>query len=69
MCDPPVATNTQFGKKLLATLQLRPIPQIKNVTSLGGHQVLDTLKACLHGGGGSQIGEVTCGWSPHLRSM
>ena len=25
-----------------------------------------TLRACLHGGGGSQIGEVTCGGSPHL---
>ena len=24
------------------------------------------LRACLHGGGGSQVGEVTCGWSPHL---
>ena len=25
-----------------------------------------TLKACLHGGGGPQIGEVTCDGSPHL---
>ena len=25
-----------------------------------------TIKACLHGGGGPQIGEVICGWSPHL---
>ena len=25
-----------------------------------------TLRACLHGGGGPQIGEVTCGRSPHL---
>ena len=25
-----------------------------------------TLKACLHGGGGPQVGEVTCGRSPHL---
>ena len=24
------------------------------------------LRACLHGGGGLQIGEVTCGGSPHL---
>ena len=24
------------------------------------------LRACLHGGGGPQIGEVTCGGSPHL---
>ena len=26
----------------------------------------DIFKACLHGGGGPQIGEVTCGGSPHL---
>ena len=25
-----------------------------------------TIRACLHGGGGPQIGEVICGWSPHL---
>ena len=25
-----------------------------------------TLRVCLHGGGGPQIGEVTCGGSPHL---
>ena len=25
-----------------------------------------TIKAYLHGGGGPQIGEVICGWSPHL---
>ena len=25
-----------------------------------------SLRACLHGGGGPQIGEVTCGGSPHL---
>ena len=24
------------------------------------------LRACLHGGGGPQIGKVTCGGSPHL---
>ena len=24
------------------------------------------LRACLHGGGGPQIGEVTCGGLPHL---
>ena len=24
------------------------------------------LRACLHGGGAPQVGEVTCGWSPHL---
>jgi len=25
-----------------------------------------TFRACLHGAGGPQIGEVTCGGSPHL---
>ena len=24
------------------------------------------IRACLHGGGGQQTGEVTCGGSPHL---
>ena len=28
--------------------------------------MIQTLRACLHGGGGPQIGEVTCGGSPHL---
>ena len=26
----------------------------------------NTLRACLHGGGGPQVGEVTCDASPHL---
>ena len=26
----------------------------------------NTLRACLHGGGGPRIGEVTCGGSRHL---
>ena len=25
-----------------------------------------SFRACLHGGGGPLVGEVTCGWSPHL---
>ena len=25
-----------------------------------------SFRACLHGGGGPQVGEVTCGGSPHL---
>ena len=25
-----------------------------------------SLRACLHGGGGLQVGELTCGGSPHL---
>ena len=27
---------------------------------------LHTFRACLHGGGEPQVGEVTCGGSPHL---
>ena len=27
---------------------------------------MEQVRACLHGGGGPQIGEVTCGGSPHL---
>ena len=27
---------------------------------------MEPVRACLHGGGGPQIGEVTCGGSPHL---
>ena len=34
-----------------------------NVVSVRG---LLSLRACLHGGGGPQIGEVACGGSPHL---
>ena len=30
------------------------------------HDFTTRLKACLHGSGGPQIGEVTCGGSPHL---
>ena len=30
------------------------------------HDLTTRLKACLHGGGGPQLGEVTCGGSPHL---
>ena len=32
----------------------------------GVHLILETLRAYLHGSGGPQIGEVTCGGSPHL---
>ena len=28
--------------------------------------IVSDLRAWLHGGGGPQIGEVTCGWPPHL---
>ena len=28
------------------------------------HTKINSLRACLHGGGGPQIGDVTCGGSP-----
>ena len=31
-----------------------------------GRSDIAQIRACLHGGGGPQIGEVTCGQSPHL---
>ena len=34
--------------------------------STGSGNVAILISACLHGGGGPQIGEVTCGGSPHL---
>ena len=30
------------------------------------HFPIPHFRACLHGGGGPQVGEVTCGRSPHL---
>ena len=33
---------------------------------MSGYKKEHQLRACLHGGGGPQIGEVTCGGSPHL---
>ena len=30
------------------------------------NRIANRLKACLHGGGGPQVGEVTCGGSLHL---
>ena len=34
--------------------------------STGSGSVSILIRACLHGGGGPQTGEVTCGGSPHL---
>ena len=34
--------------------------------STGSGNVSILKSACLHGGGGPQVGEVTCGGSPHL---
>ena len=35
-------------------------------SSYNCYNAVTELRACLHGGGGPQIGEVTCGGSPHL---
>ena len=34
--------------------------------SIPPNAALETFRGCLHRGGGPQIGEVTCGGSPHL---
>ena len=45
----------------------KTIRWIGKTTTMHVHQAFWTfLRACLHGGGGPQIGEVTCGGSPHL---
>ena len=36
------------------------------ITGYGSAIFRLSLRACLHGGGGSQIGDVTCVWSPHI---
>ena len=36
------------------------------ITNCGHLSAFLPLRACLHGGGGPQIGEVTCSRSPHL---
>ena len=30
------------------------------------HNIVTLVRACLHGGKGTQVGEITCGGSPHL---
>ena len=42
------------------------LSQYSTVLAKIGHDLTTRLKACLHGGGGPQLGEVTCGGSPHL---
>ena len=37
-----------------------------SLLELEGLTKLETLRACLHEGGGPQVGEVTCGGLPHL---
>ena len=50
----------QYRPKVLRIKILRILP--KTTTKVAK----TSLRACLHGGGGPQIGEVTCGGSPHL---
>jgi len=48
------AVWTKCPVKFLCRWKIRPVPCELSLT------------ACLQGGGGSQMGEVTCGGSPHL---
>ena len=41
------------------------IPEAKRFIPKG-FELGTTLRACLHEGGGPQVGEVTCGKLPHL---
>ena len=56
----PTPLKSQHFRNLV---QPRPVQltKIQHVNVLHA-----SLKACLHGGGGRQIGEVICGRSPHL---
>ena len=38
----------------------------KNCENTSKIQKMSCIRTCLHGGGGPQVGEVTCGGSPHL---
>ena len=42
------------------------LSQYSTVLAKVVHDLTTRLRTCLHGGGGPQIGEVTCGGSPHL---
>ena len=54
-------STTQYCGNLLS------LPQTdKNRLNHGHNLKVINLKACLHEGGGPQVGEVTCGGSPHL---
>ena len=63
----------QFSKPWI-TSGLRKSIKVKNSLLQSGDLVnykiyrnkICSLRACLHGGGGPQIGEVTCGGLPHL---
>ena len=58
-----------FTRKLslwrhLSILQMSPV--VGSVERWLYSEAYTSLMACLHGGGGPQIGEVTCSGSPHL---
>ena len=46
-------------KNILYARAVYPTPYFRKVKTL-------SLRACLHEGGGPQVGEVTCGGLPHL---
>ena len=55
-----------FGGDLRSVVYLSLLQQKMSRYSLRVFWSLGPLRACLHGGGGPQVGEITCGGSPHL---
>ena len=55
--EDPAITNNFFGT---VALRFSGVPLYQN------SYLAAKLRACLHGGGGPQTSEVTCGGSPHL---
>ena len=54
--------TTLFYKGVILELEGLTRPVGKKIMQ----DLLQTLRACLHEGGGPQVGEVTCGGLPHL---
>ena len=59
------------GNKLEISQKMRSFPGNLDEESSEGWNIkpcdiFKSKQACLHGGGGTQIGEVACGESPHL---
>ena len=55
-----------FGGDLRSVVYLSLLQQKMSRYSLRVFWSLGPLRACLHGGRGPQVGEITCGGSPHL---
>ena len=58
-----------FGKFYFRLLRFPPplkSQYFRNLVQTGPNVLHASLKACLHGGRGPQIGELICGGSPHL---